>query len=470
MTTGSTPTLGLPGDIDADPETIRSGAEDLGELRLSLAGQTEETDTRFRSSAGEFTDLVAWGITTAAADELLLWEDTLRDLTYGAATLEQWAQDIEDYRAKRANLQDRFTTAITESAEALGDPFAVAKPLDRTKELLLEEHQGYWNTLMEQAEETSDSLRNGPSADALARMVQTGLLTGTQLSYFGDSYPGMLPDDLPSKDDHPSTVNTWWHALDETEQQQVMEDHPDLLRDLDGVPTAVRDQLNRDHLAQEIERVEDEVAEAEQERDEAMDSLSDSSGGFGAYSSQADLTDLQEELDTLTRLHENLNAEGADRYLLALDPNDRGRAIVSNGNPDTADNVATLVPGTTTWQKIEDQMIRADWLVESANNAAENDEHAVISWIGYDAPNIAEAAGTQRAEGAVDELSRFQDGLRATHENTTQSNNTVIGHSYGSTVVGHTAQSEAGLNADEIVLVGSPGANAQHASELGFPT
>ena len=465
MTTGSTPTLGLPGDIDADPETIRSGAEDLGELRLSLAGQTEETDTRFRSSAGEFTDLVAWGITTAAADELLLWEDTLRDLTYGAAILEQWAQDIEDYRAKRTSIEDRFTTAL---AERVAD-----EPVDLLKEMLLEEHQGYWNTLMEQAEETSDSLRNGPSADALARMVQTGLLTGTQLSYFGDSYPGMLPDDLPSKDDHPSTVNTWWHALDETEQQQVMEDHPELLRDLDGVPTAVRDQLNRDFLDQEIDRLEEEVERLETEIEEFENDRDEGTHApDGAYTgNSAALIEAQKSLGILEKLHENLNDEDADRYLLALDPNDRGRAIVSNGNPDTADNVATLVPGTTTtWQKIEDQMGRADWLVESANNAAEESaDHAVISWIGYDAPNIAEAAGTRRAEGAVDELSRFQDGLRATHENTTQSNNTVIGHSYGSTVVGHTAQSEAGLNADEIVLVGSPGANAQHVSELGFP-
>ena len=471
MTTGSAPGLGLPGDIDADPATIRSGAEALVELRLSLTGQTEETDAGFRSSAGEFTDLVAWDITTAAADELILWEDTTRDLTYGAATLKQWAQDIEDYRAKRTNLEDRFNTAITESAEALGDPFAVAKPLDRTKELLLEEHQGYWNTLMDQAEETSDSLRNGPSAQALARMAQTGLLTGTQLSYFGDSYPGMFLDDLPSPDDHPSTVNTWWHSLDESEQQQVMEDHPDLLRDLDGVPTTVRDQLNRDHLDEEIERLEEEIEDIEQERAEAVEIIggSDGDGDENVYIPPTDPAKLREELNTLTRLHGDLNAEGADRYLLALDPNDRGRAIVSNGNPDTADNVATLVPGTTTtWQSIDAQMGRANSLMESANDAAENDEHAVISWIGYDAPNFAEAAGTGRAEGAVDELSRFQDGLRATHENTTRSNNTVIGHSYGSTVVGHTAQSEAGLNADEIVLVGSPGTNAQHASELGF--
>ncbi|WP_026117877.1 alpha/beta hydrolase [Nocardiopsis alkaliphila] len=467
MRTETASGLGLPGDIDADPDTIRSGAEALVELRLSLTGQTEETDSRFRSSAGEFTDLVAWDITTAAADELILWEDTLRDLTYGAAALEQWAQDIEDYRAKRTNLEDRFNTAITESAEALGDPFAVAKPLSRIRELLLEEHRGYWNTLMEQAEEASDSLRNGPSADALARMAQTGLLTGTQLSYFGDSYPGMLPDDLPSPDDHPSTVNTWWHALDEEEQQQLMEDHPELLRDLDGIPATVRDQLNREHLEEEIDRLEEEITEHEERTKETA-----ARGGNGSDSialSMANDDTLDQELQTLLDLRESLEEEDSDRYLLALDTNGRGRAIVSNGNPDTADNVATLVPGTTTtWQSIDAQMDRAEALHQSATAAGEGSDHAVISWIGYDAPNFAEAAGTGRAEGAVDELSRFQDGLRATHENTTRSNNTVIGHSYGSTVVGHTAQSEAGLNADEVVLVGSPGTNAQHASELGF--
>ncbi|MFE6307451.1 alpha/beta hydrolase [Nocardiopsis sp. NPDC057823] len=461
MTTGSAPTLGLPGDIDADVEAIRGGADALVELRLSLTGQTEETDTQFRSSAGEFTDLLAWDITSAAADELMLWEDTTRDLTYGAATLRQWAQDVEDYRTKRASIQTRFDTAV---AERVAD-----EPFEPLIDMLLEEHQGYWSTLMEQAQEAVESLRNGPSADALERMVEAGLLTGTQLSYFGDSYPGMLPDGLPSPEDHPSVVNTWWNSMDEQEQRQAMEDHPELLRDLDGIPTVVRDELNRDHLDDEIARLEEEIADAKGERDEAMDSLSDSSSGIGAYGSQTDLSELEEELETLTTLHTNLNDENADRYLLALDTENRGRAIVSTGNPDTADNVATLVPGTTTtWQSVNDQLGRAEALHQSASIADREGEHAVISWIGYDAPNVPEAAGRGRAEGAVDELSGFQDGLRATHENTSASHNTVIGHSYGSTVVGHTAQSEVGLNADEIVLVGSPGADAEHVSELGF--
>lgn len=73
----------------------------------------------------------------------------------------------------------------------------------------------------------------------------------------------------------------------------------------------------------------------------------------------------------------------------------------------------------------------------------------------------------REAEGAVDELSDFQDGLRATHQGP-PSNNTVIGHSYGSTVVGHTAQGDQGLDADELVFVGSPGVNADHVTDLGF--
>ena len=48
----------------------------------------------------------------------------------------------------------------------------------------------------------------------------------------------------------------------------------------------------------------------------------------------------------------------------------------------------------------------------------------------------------------------------------------AIGHSrhrYGSTVVGHTAQSAGGLDADNVILVGSPGAGADHATDLNLP-
>jgi hypothetical protein len=44
----------------------------------------------------------------------------------------------------------------------------------------------------------------------------------------------------------------------------------------------------------------------------------------------------------------------------------------------------------------------------------------------------------------------------------------VLGHSYGSTVVGYTAR-DSGLAADDVIFVGSPGVGTAHAGDLGLP-
>ncbi|MFD8492808.1 alpha/beta hydrolase [Amycolatopsis sp. NPDC059657] len=48
------------------------------------------------------------------------------------------------------------------------------------------------------------------------------------------------------------------------------------------------------------------------------------------------------------------------------------------------------------------------------------------------------------------------------------SHNTTVGHSYGTTVIGHAARDEH-LAVDDIVFVASPGVGVNHASELGLP-
>lgn len=92
----------------------------------------------------------------------------------------------------------------------------------------------------------------------------------------------------------------------------------------------------------------------------------------------------------------------------------------------------------------------------------------MITWVGYDAPENAGAILSGYAEDGAEELNRFQDGLRATHQDSTPSHNTVIGHSYGSTVVGHTARGEDSLGADELIFVGSPGVSTGDAHELNL--
>jgi hypothetical protein len=44
----------------------------------------------------------------------------------------------------------------------------------------------------------------------------------------------------------------------------------------------------------------------------------------------------------------------------------------------------------------------------------------------------------------------------------------VIGHSYGSTVIGQTAATE-GLDADDVVFVGSPGVGVDNVADLNMP-
>ena len=173
----------------------------------------------------------------------------------------------------------------------------------------------------------------------------------------------------------------------------------------------------------------------------------------------------------MVQLHNDLgdSASDSNQYLLSFDRGEHGRAIVSDGNPDTAENVVTMIPGTnTTMKSITGQMDYAGSVAAEADRRGDEGATAVISWIGYDAPEDKEAVSDNSAENATADLSTFQDGLRATHEGTTPSHNSVIGHSYGSTVLGHTATSEHGLDADELILVGSPGTSVDNAHELGF--
>jgi pimeloyl-ACP methyl ester carboxylesterase len=83
------------------------------------------------------------------------------------------------------------------------------------------------------------------------------------------------------------------------------------------------------------------------------------------------------------------------------------------------------------------------------------------SYIGSDASKEIYASDLNRDGN----LRRFQAGLRQTHQGN-RSHNTVLGHSYGTTAVGYTARDSAGLDADELVLVASPGAGVDYASQL----
>lgn len=253
----------------------------------------------------------------------------------------------------------------------------------------------------------------------------------------------------------PAAVKAWWDGLSDADRAKVLQDAPDSVRNLDGVPATVRDSLNRDALDREIDTAN---AALKADQDQGYNPYT---GGSGAVPDPA----LQDRVRGLLGLRDRLTGDGPPAFLLELDTAADGKGVVATGNPDTAANVTTYVPGTMAdLNSIGGDIHRADVMYDAAQKAG-SPSTSVITWVGYDAPDQLYNAGDESyADGGKGDLQTFQDGLRATHVGPA-SHNTVLGHSYGTTTIGHAAR-DGGLNADDLVFVASPGVGVDHADQL----
>ncbi|MEE6258215.1 WXG100-like domain-containing protein [Plantactinospora sonchi] len=259
----------------------------------------------------------------------------------------------------------------------------------------------------------------------------------------------------------PAQVGQWWNGLLPEQRAAILRDSPDLVRNLDGIPAAVRDEANRAVLEREITALRAREAELVAEEQQRMWQEEPPMWN-------PELLQVRDKLAGLTALQERLGAAatpGREPYLLGLDTADDGRAVVALGDPDTARNVATMVPGVgTDLGSVPGELDRAGRLWDAARDAG-SASTSVVAWIGYDTPDEVFLAGSESyATGGKQALDSFQDGLRATHQGE-PALQTVIGHSYGTTTLGHAARDES-LAADRLVFVSSPGTGAGHASDL----
>jgi hypothetical protein len=224
-------------------------------------------------------------------------------------------------------------------------------------------------------------------------------------------------------------VRRWWDELPPATQQLLLATEPRGLGALDGVPVAARDAANRQVLDETLARTPPGLRH----------------------------TVLAALAARLAR------TEPARAYLIAFDPAGDGRAVVAIGDPDRARHVVTNVPGAgSDLGDLRGLLARTDRIGAAAGPGVSS-----VLWLGYDAPEWLSAAGTGAARAGAGELDRFQEGLRATAAGP-PAHHTVVGHSYGSLVVG-TAARVHGLPVDDLVFVGSPGVGADHARALGLP-
>jgi hypothetical protein len=159
----------------------------------------------------------------------------------------------------------------------------------------------------------------------------------------------------------------------------------------------------------------------------------------------------------------------AGRQILAYQPGDDGRLIEVVGDLTSTTRIAVLVPGADTTLSDFDHGLggvqrRAPAWQARQLLAASGPGTAVVAWLGYDTPKgIGRAAiRSEWADAGADALVRFVDGLVVQCPRATV---TVIGHSYGTVVLGHAA-SRLPAAVTDLIAIGSPGMDVSRASEL----
>ena len=163
-------------------------------------------------------------------------------------------------------------------------------------------------------------------------------------------------------------------------------------------------------------------------------------------------------------------AEG--RHFLFFDPRGDGKTAEVFGDLTTATRVAVLVPGVDTTLADFDRGLggvarRAPGVQGRTlyQQLSKRSGHvAVISWLGYDPPEgLGPAAATEgRARAGATALTAFVHDLRRQRPGATV---TLIGHSYGSIVVGLAARHLPEVA--DVVTMGAPGIGADRARDLG---
>jgi hypothetical protein len=250
-------------------------------------------------------------------------------------------------------------------------------------------------------------------------------------------------------DKTPARRKEWWDSLSDEERDEYMRAFPATIGNLDGIPAAVRDEVNRENLALLMAKLDGR----HDEKSQAM-------------------------LDGLKSIDQQLrhpDPASPPMYLLGVGDEGNGRAIVSYGNPDESRNVSAYVPGLGT--ALDSDFAKND-LKRARDTAIDAQKYdrssASIVWLGYDAPQLPadrvvedfSVMSMDDAEAGATGYNQFMAGMSATNEHA-DPHITAIGHSYGSLTVGQAAQRPGGVpGADDIILVGSPGTGADRAEDL----
>ncbi|MEU8757611.1 alpha/beta hydrolase [Streptomyces sp. NPDC048659] len=290
-------------------------------------------------------------------------------------------------------------------------------------------------------------------------------------------------DDAIPKGKSPKENADWWNGLTQEQRDEYATLYPASVGALDGIPSAVRDDANRMVLAESKAQYRLELKTIPPQPQEY---LPNPSGQYPAVIKNPEWREwdkkygdrkahLESSLKGMDAIDERFAKTGKDglpeAYLLGFSPEGHGRAIVANGNPDTAQHTAVYVPGTTSnLGSIGGNIDRMVNLWRASDAAAPGETTSTITWLGYDAPQdiVKDAPFSHYANDGAPAYNKFMEGMEVAQGGPDKSHTTAVGHSYGTTLIGSAAR-QGTLHADDIVFAGSPGVQVGSAGELDVP-
>jgi hypothetical protein len=436
-----------------DPEAVRGCGADL----LAASARIDDLGT-FIAGGARVRDWVGTGAaayhasiapTGRRADAMSL---ALRGVARRVVVHAEEMELLSTRRGELVDARDDLTGALSSlRAEIAGASEADAAALQEEADRLARRGTAFEQDLTAWLGDVS--AEEGAMVEAFA-----GVLTLAQVErrYGGLADPAdEALSTKPPAGSSPREVNDWWDGLTREQQLAVIAAAPGAIGNLDGIPAQDRHAANTVAL----------------DRDLADDD-------FPWLDNARAADEARREIASRT---DPVTGEPITARILIYDPgafDGDGRIAISAGDPDTADNVAVVVPGLgTDATSAPYHADRAATIHEAARVQDHTQTNATLFWIGYDAPDNVpwdggwDAAGVIRedlAEAGGARLADTIDGLRAGRDGD-PGHLTAIGHSYGSTTVGLGAHNE-GLAVDDIVVVGSPGlgGDTDHARDLGI--
>ena len=252
-------------------------------------------------------------------------------------------------------------------------------------------------------------------------------------------------------------VKNFFANLTPEEQAALAVTNPSLVGNLDGVPVNVRFAANRISIQKEY--------------DEESEYLNGLAKNDPAYKRTKDRVDtLRNFLKPRAKsfIDPNTNKKTTvevPRQFLVFDahygstadpkasPFPDGRVAEVVGDLETAENVAFRVPGITNRLDNFDGFSSGGYdLVQDGN--VERSDTAVVSWLGYDTPEIGDSVDPAKAEVGGRQLNAFRQGISVNLQ--PDAKTSIFAHSYGTLVTSKALQN--GLtNIDNVTFMGSPG-------------